>query len=200
MALKRPRCGSRLCGTEVRNENQSMITPDTKDWTWVLERPCAECGFDPGAVGWKDVPALIRANAASWCEVLNSGERLRTRPRPDRWSVLEYACHVRDVLQLLDERLLLMLADDDPTYPAWHQDQAAIDGRYNEQDPSTVATDLSIAAERAATRLDQLPGDAAHRTGRRSDGTRFTVESLGRYFAHDFVHHLHDVGAPAACR
>ena len=22
------------------------ITPDDKDWTWVLERPCPECGFD----------------------------------------------------------------------------------------------------------------------------------------------------------
>ena len=26
------------------------ITPDTKDWTWVLERPCPECGFDPATV------------------------------------------------------------------------------------------------------------------------------------------------------
>ena len=23
------------------------ITPDTKNWTWVLERPCPDCGFDP---------------------------------------------------------------------------------------------------------------------------------------------------------
>ena len=22
------------------------IIPDTKNWTWVLERPCPECGFD----------------------------------------------------------------------------------------------------------------------------------------------------------
>jgi hypothetical protein len=22
------------------------IVPDTKDWTWVLRRPCPECGFD----------------------------------------------------------------------------------------------------------------------------------------------------------
>ena len=22
------------------------ITPDTKDWTWVLQRPCPECGFN----------------------------------------------------------------------------------------------------------------------------------------------------------
>jgi hypothetical protein len=22
------------------------IIPDTKDWTWVLDRPCPECGLD----------------------------------------------------------------------------------------------------------------------------------------------------------
>ncbi|EHR59406.1 DinB family protein [Saccharomonospora cyanea] len=177
-----------------------MITPDTKDWTWVLERPCAECGFDSGALGWEEVPALVRANAASWCDVLSAGVRLRTRPRPDRWSVLEYACHVRDALRLLDERLVLTLTEDEPTYDDWDQDRAAVDGRYNDQDPSTVATDLSIAAERVATRLDQLPDGAVHRSGRRSDGVRFTVETLVRYFVHDVVHHLHDVSAPAAGR
>ena len=25
------------------------IVPDTKDWTWVLDRPCEECGFDATA-------------------------------------------------------------------------------------------------------------------------------------------------------
>jgi hypothetical protein len=36
------------------------ITPDDKDWTSVLERPCPECGFDAGAVAPADVPALLR--------------------------------------------------------------------------------------------------------------------------------------------
>jgi hypothetical protein len=40
-----------------------------------------------------------------------------------------------------------------------------------------------------------LPAQWA-RTGRRSDGAAFTVESFARYFVHDPVHHLHDVQAP----
>ncbi|HEY5013683.1 MAG TPA: DinB family protein, partial [Acidimicrobiia bacterium] len=32
-----------------------MITPDTKDWTWVLERPCPECGFDASAFAREQV-------------------------------------------------------------------------------------------------------------------------------------------------
>jgi hypothetical protein len=31
------------------------------------------------------------------------------------------------------------------------------------------------------------------RTGARSDGARFTVDSFARYMIHDPVHHLHDV-------
>ncbi|EHK87971.1 DinB family protein [Saccharomonospora azurea] len=177
-----------------------MIIPDTKNWTWVLQRQCAECGLDVSAVRWADVPSLLRANAASWCELLSSGVRLRERPRSDRWSVLEYACHVRDALRLLDQRLVLMLTEDDPVYDDWDQDRAAVDDRYNEQEPSIVATDLGIAAERAATRLDgltdDLAGDAVRRSGRRADGTRFTVETFGRYILHDVVHHLNDVTTP----
>ncbi|MGW9308635.1 DinB family protein [Saccharomonospora azurea] len=175
-----------------------MIVPDTKDWTWVLERRCAECGVDPRAARWAEVPVLLRSNAASWCDVLSAGVRLRERPRADRWSVLEYGCHVRDALRLLDRRLVLMLTEDDPVYDDWDQDRAAVDERYNEQEPSTVATDLSIAAERAATRLDGLADGALRRSGRRGDGTRFTVETLSRYILHDVVHHLHDVTAPAS--
>ena len=33
------------------------IDPDTKDWTWVLDRPCPECGFDPARVTADRLPA-----------------------------------------------------------------------------------------------------------------------------------------------
>ena len=36
--------------------------------------------------------------------------------------------------------------------------------------------------------------DQWQRTGRRSNGSAFTVETLGRYHLHDVVHHLWDVG------
>ena len=26
--------------------SEAIIEPDTKDWTWVLDRPCPECGFE----------------------------------------------------------------------------------------------------------------------------------------------------------
>ena len=46
------------------------IVPDTKDWTWVLRRPCPECGFDTQAFAVQAVPEMIMANATAWQETL----------------------------------------------------------------------------------------------------------------------------------
>ena len=168
------------------------IPGDTKDWTWVLERPCPECGFDPRSVDVPDIADLVLANAASWQEVLARPDVLQ-RPQPDVWSPLEYACHVRDVFRLFDLRLGLMLAEDDPQFANWDQDETAVAERYHAQDPGTVAVDLQEAAEVVAASFAAVRPDQLERRGRRSDGATFTVETFGRYFIHDPTHHLDDV-------
>jgi hypothetical protein len=70
------------------------ITPDTKDWAWVLQRSCAECGFNAQGFPVEAVPGMIMANAAAWQPALEGDAR--TRPEPDRWSPLEYGCHEQD--------------------------------------------------------------------------------------------------------
>ena len=170
------------------------IEPDTKDWTWVIERACPECGFDASAIGAEQVSELLRQNALAWRQVLlRDPAVLARRPTDERWSALEYACHVRDVFRLYDVRLHLMLDQDDPAYPNWDQDLSAIDDRYNEQDPATVSRDLQAAAAALAESFDEVEGDGWQRTGTRSDGARFTVDSFARYLVHDPIHHVHDV-------
>ncbi len=170
------------------------IQPDDKNWTWVLERACGECGFDASTFAATDVAGLIRSNAAVWERLLAARpEDLRCRPSQDRWSALEYACHVRDVCRLFDERLDLMLRHDDPLYPNWDQDATAVEDGYNGQDPATVASELRAAALRLADAFDQVKGEQWQRRGRRSDGAEFTVDTFSRYLVHDPVHHLFDV-------
>jgi hypothetical protein len=41
----------------------SEIVPDDKDWTWVLERRCPECGFAAGTVDVEAVGPSIRATS-----------------------------------------------------------------------------------------------------------------------------------------
>ena len=85
------------------------------------------------------------------------------------------------------------LTEDDPDFANWDQNDTAVADRYNEQDPAAVAAAIDQAAGPLADRFDGVAGDQWQRTGNRSDGARFTVESFARYFLHDPVHHLVDV-------
>lgn len=171
------------------------IQPDTKNWTWVLERPCEECGFD--AAGWfrEDVEHAARTQGDVWTRLL-ADPRVRERLLADQWSALEYGCHVRDVFRLALFRMRLMLDEDEPRFPNWDQDETAVADRYAEQDPAVVTAELVEAAEGFADVLAEVGAAAAgtwERGGLRSDGARFTVESFARYLIHDPIHHVVDV-------
>ncbi|MFD6453574.1 DinB family protein [Nocardia sp. NPDC060220] len=172
-----------------------MIVPDAKNWTWVLERACSECGFDAEATAYSAVPELVLDSATRIGAAL---ERDDARVRPDEltWSVLEYGAHVRDVCRIFDTRLALMLDGDGveaPRFENWDQDATAVADRYDRQDPAVVAREVALAADRVAAAFGAVPVDRLDLRGGRSDGSLFTVASLGRYFVHDVVHHVHDV-------
>ncbi len=186
-----------LVRARAAGQNRAMadtIVPDDKDWTWVLHRPCPECGFDATVIDATAVGDLIRTNAQEFVDVLAAPVvELRRRPDPATWSALEYAAHVCDVYRLYLERLGMMLDRNDPIFPNWDQDATAIAERYNEHVPSRVADDLAAAAEALAARFDAVTAGQWERPGRRSDGAAFTVDTFARYLIHDPVHHLHDI-------
>jgi hypothetical protein len=170
------------------------MTPDTKDWTWVLERPCEECGFNAEDHPRTTFSQAIRDNAAQWTAVLQR-DNVQVRPSEDRWSALEYACHVRDVYRIFDERLRLMLEEDGPTFQNWDQDETAFEERYDLQDATIVNGELLDTAARYADRFDTVQPSQWDRPGTRSNGSLFTVSSLGTYGLHDPLHHLWDVSS-----
>lgn len=168
------------------------ISPDTKNWTWVTERACPECGFDASAITLSDVPGLLRAAVALWPAILERDD-VSARPDPHTWSALEYGAHVRDVVDIFAGRFARALAEEDPLLENWDQDATAVASRYSEQDPHVVADQLVAAGEALAATLEAIPASDAGRTCLRSDGSRFTVDSLARYFIHDVEHHVWDV-------
>jgi hypothetical protein len=176
------------------------IEPDTKDWTWVIDRPCPDCGFDPASVDRGDLPDLIHENVKDWYAILLDAD-FAVRPAPHVWSRLEYACHVRDVHRIFAERVRRMLDEDSPEFDNWDQDATAVEEDYSLQDPAEVATELVERAAEAAAAYASVADDGWQRTGRRKaaeggagqGNADFTVESIGRYHLHDVVHHLWDV-------
>lgn len=137
---------------------------------------------------------LIRDDAAQWVPRLHRpGVGVRTRE--DRWSILEYGCHIRDVHRIFEHRVQLMLTEDDPRFPNWDQDATAVADDYGSQDPATVATELFEAASIVADTYDRVPAGAWSRRGLRSNGSEFTVATIAIYHLHDIVHHAHDISA-----
>jgi hypothetical protein len=172
------------------------VTRDTKDWTWVLQERCPECGFDAGDLHREDIGTRV-LTAAQALRAAVTAPGARTRPAPDVWSPLEYGCHTRDVCQVFDTRLQLVLTEDDPTFANWDQDATAVADDYAGQDPELVAGQLWEAAQVLAGRFNGVEDPHWDRTAGRSDGARFTVVSLGQYLTHDLVHHVWDLtGVP----
>ncbi|WP_406237578.1 DinB family protein [Nocardia sp. NBC_01009] len=190
------------------------IVPDVKNWTWVLERSCPECGFDAAATPYEAVPGLAREYARRLTARLALPDAV-TRPDEGTWSTLEYAAHVRDVCRIFAYRTAVAArveavdprvpafdargldaaeaADGVPVFSNWDQDETAIVDRYGEQDPAIVAAELAEAADKVARALESVPAADRGFQVRRSDGSTFTVETLAGYFVHDVIHHVHDV-------
>ena len=175
------------------DSRDTAVTPDTKDWTWVLQRQCPECGFEAGAVIAPQVAEEVLSLTAPWHQVLERAD-VRERPAPGVWSPLEYACHVRDVCRVFEARVQQMLARDGARFADWDQDAAAVEGHYAEQDPQVVAEELAEAAVATSRAFEGAAGEDWTRHGVRSDGSEFTMLTLGQYLLHDLAHHLVDVG------
>lgn len=170
------------------------IIPDEKDWTWVLQRVCPECGFNASDATPATAATMIPALLPRWQNALR-GANAEERRTPGKWSVLEYSAHVRDVFEVFIGRLELMLREENPTFADWDQDAAALDGGYCRLDPDEVAGELVQNGLDAAAAFAAVDEDQWQRRGLRSNGAEFTVVTLAGYFLHDIFHHLHDINA-----
>ncbi|MGW4356902.1 DinB family protein [Nocardia sp. NPDC004582] len=188
------------------------IVPDAKDWTWVLERTCAECGFDPDAIVFTAVPGSARDSVARLLAALRRPDA-RVRPDDSTWSALEYAAHVRDVCRIFTHRLdiarsgaprpgpaigaydtAVTVGDNGiPMFANWDQDARALAENYGAAETAVVAAELAAAVDVVARAFDAVPVGEYDRAALRGNGSAFTIDSMARYFLHDLVHHAHDV-------
>lgn len=113
----------------------------------------------------------------------------------DRWSALEYACHVRDVLAYQRERVLRALRQyGDEPFLMGRNERAEHDG-YRAQDPFDVATQLRHAAKLLVDVLGRLTADEWELTVNYpfpEPGAR-TLRWVAVHTAHEVVHHEHDI-------
>lgn len=161
---------------------------------------CDECGFEYESLDPAEAPAAVRTFARRYRAPLtrflpgeDGDSLLRQRPQPGVWSALEYAAHVRDVFAWYAAWIPQCLAEDRPVLEGPGRDQAAVDRRYNDDDPAAVADALAANAERLAATIEAVPADGWDRVGLRH-GEERTVAFTARRAVHEGSHHLLDIG------
>jgi hypothetical protein len=163
-----------------------------------LDEHCDACGFTYDLALARDAAERCRRLARELAAVLAQTpvETVRARPSPDTWSILEYACHVRDVLLVQRERVLLARRVADPEPPAMGRDDRVVHDGYAEQDPRDVSRQMIDAADLFANDLDRLDDEEWQRGivyGYPPPPRRRSLAWLAVHTLHELQHHLRDV-------
>lgn len=156
--------------------------------------PCPECGIDEADISVPDAIAAIRSFPRRYREALAvvPPAKLRTRPDPDTWSVLEYAVHAREVLELLAMTLPIVLEHPDSQFPPIDVTEATNTRPDWVLDPDLALAGIKTATDALAARADDTPWAAWDRTFRIGDDEH-PASWIVSHAAHEGAHHLRDI-------
>ncbi len=110
-----------------------MATPDAVD------EPAEYQRFLLGLLGDRD-PYEVQVGTAKALRGIfaEAGDRIRERPAPSEWSVLETASHILDAEVACTGRYRWIIAHDEPPLPGYDQDLWVERLRHNEDDPEEL--------------------------------------------------------------
>jgi DinB superfamily len=158
--------------------------------------PCDTCGFVYDVSRATDVgPQIVVKAKAIAAIVAAENPIVSRRPDADTWSILEYGCHVRDVMLVQRERVLLALRVDEPHVVAMGRDERIEADGYNEQRPGDVARQIEDAALMFTGVLARLNEASWQRTMIYNYPTPAprSLAWVAVHTLHEMVHHLGDV-------
>lgn len=157
---------------------------------------CAECGFEYDLAQASNAASSILTGVVELAAVLSDSHAdLRTRREPAVWSPLEYGCHLRDVLLVQRERVLMARRVQRPSLEPMGRDERADHDGYAEQQPDDVARQLTVAAQLFANVLGRLDSDDWERSViyPYSQRVERSLRWLAMHTLHEVSHHLLDV-------
>jgi len=189
------RVGASVTGATARRGrpwNRNGVTPVTvavMDW-------CKECGFEYDLSEARKAGQAIVGGVVEFAAILRARDvEVTTRPQPGTWSPLEYGCHLRDVLLVQRERVLLARRVVRPPFsPMGREERADHDG-YAEQDPDDVARQLTDAAQMFAHVLSRLGREEWDRSVMYHYPQRAerSLQWVAVHTVHEVRHHLLDL-------
>jgi hypothetical protein len=158
---------------------------------------CDDCTFVYADHAADHLADEIRARAGRVAAAIagTPASRLRARPLPGTWSALEYACHVRDVLEVQRGRLLRAVREDRPRNVPMGRDERPMELRYNDQPAEEVMAAVRANGERLAAAFDALDEAGRARVlvySWPSEAERDLVW-VARHTVHELEHHRRDI-------
>lgn len=154
---------------------------------------CEACGIDFAWVSVADAIAVIGSLPGRAREAVSAApaEVRRLRPRDDRWSVIEYVCHLRDVYATYTVRLHRARTEHEPVLEPMLNDLRACRFRYNERDIDAVLDELSATSAGFCEEVARM--NQWDRLVTRLPGEHRTARWLVRQAMHEGQHHLDDI-------
>jgi hypothetical protein len=157
---------------------------------------CEICGFAWESVAEAEIAARMTRGATSIASILRDHAAIAgRRPEPMRWSILEYAAHVRDVLLHVRDRLIIGLIEDNPEFKPLYRDQRVDLGLYAADTVAVVGAELPMAAELFARTLAAVNTEQFDRPCQYvypSPATR-SLRWMCQQVVHEIEHHLGDI-------
>jgi hypothetical protein len=157
---------------------------------------CDECGFEYHLSEATTTGGAITDGVAELVRSLTDGRSdVNARRQPQTWSPLEYACHLRDVMLVQREQVLLARRRDRPTFEPMGRDTRVEHDGYAEQHADDVARQLTDAALMFTNVLSRLRPDDWERTVTYSypTATERSLRWVAVHTLHEVRHHLLDV-------
>lgn len=156
---------------------------------------CA-CGFDFDLIGIDEIEARTTLGVSAIARALTgAGDTARTRPSEDRWSSLEYAAHVRDVMLTIRDRLVIGMVEDNATFKPLYRDERIDFGLYAADTIGDVVAEMRAAAAMFCRLFNAIEADVLERMvqyGHPGPVPR-SLEWMGKQVVHEVEHHLGDI-------
>jgi hypothetical protein len=122
-----------------------------------------------------------------------SASKLRKRPAPDKWSVVEILAHLEDTEIVGGFRIRMILGAPGTPIPGFNQDAWITGGHYDKRDPRKSVEQFRVSREANLALLKSITPEQWKHHGIHSERGEETVEHIVRMFAGHDLNHIRQI-------
>ena len=148
-----------------------------------------------GKLAGKDPIRTQTETAKRLARLLKRGTpaKLKKRPAPDKWSVVEILAHLADVEMVTGWRLRSILGAPGTPIQAFDQDAWAASGQYTKRDPRKSLEQFRVLREANLALLKPLSPEQRKFFGMHAERGEESIERLTQMIAGHDINHLEQI-------